>query len=238
MAKTVKYFLSLILVIALIISVIYFIYFKKELKVTFNSDGGSVVAPINVNLKGLISEPMAPTKKGYVFDGWYLNDLKFNFDTHINENVTLTAHWIKEEEITYTLVFDSLGGTKIDNIIIKEDSILENIPKPSKEGYEFVSWQYHNKEFDFNMPIKNNMVLVAKYNKIEEEKEVISINFDTQGGSKVESLKIEKGSIIKMPKDPTKEGYKFMGWYLDNKEFDFSKPVSKDITLIAKWEKE
>lgn len=238
MVKAIKYSLSLLLIIVLVIGVIYYFYFKREIKVTFNSNGGSVVAPINVNLKGQISEPTAPTKEGYVFDGWYLNDLKFNFDSSINENVTLTAHWLKKEEISYILAFDSLGGSNIDNIVIKEGDILENIPKPSKDGYEFVSWLYHNKEFDFNNPIYDNMIFVAKYKKIEEEKEVITIKFDTQGGSKIEDLKIEKGSIIKMPKEPAKSGYKFIGWYFDNKEFDFTKSIDKDITLIAKWEKE
>ena len=238
MVKIIKYSLSLLIVIGLIIGVIYFAYFKKDLKVTFNSNGGSFITPLNISFNGKLEEPIVPTKEGYTFDGWYLNNERFDFNTSINDNITLIAHWIKKEEVSCILSFDSLGGSNIDDIIIKKRSILESIPKPIKDGYEFVSWQYHNKEFDFTKAINNNMVLVAKYQKLEEENEIVTIKFDSQGGSKVEDLQIEKNSFVKMPPEPIKDGYKFLGWYIGDEEFEFLKRVDEDKILVAKWEKE
>ena len=44
-----------------------------------------------------------------------------------------------------------------------------------------------------------------------------------------------KGYGINAPNEPTKEGYKLVGWYLNGKPFNFSAPLEKDITLTAKW---
>lgn len=64
-----------------------------------------------------------------------------------------------------------------------------------------------------------------------------TITFNSNGGSAVLSQLVEENNKSKKPEDPTKEGYDFKGWYYNNKEFDFESTVTKDITLIAKWEK-
>ena len=68
-----------------------------------------------------------------------------------------------------------------------------------------------------------------------------TVKFDTMGGSIVEDQIIANGKTATEPSAPTKDGYLFKGWYLD-KEFsnpyDFTTPVTKDITLYALWEKE
>lgn len=237
MAKIIKYSLLLLLIIILIVGVIYYAYFKKDLKVIFNSNGGSVVASMSVNLDGQINEPSVPTKSGYTFDGWYLNNEKFNFNTVIDENITLIAHWVKNEEKSYIIKFDTLGGTNIENLIVLEGHILEKPVNPIKDGYEFICWQYHNKEYDFSNPITNDMVLVAKYKKLEEIKTSAVVTFDSNGGSKIDSEIIHVGGLVKMPKDPVRDGYQFVGWYLDEKEFNFLDAISEDITLEAHWVK-
>lgn len=56
--------------------------------------------------------------------------------------------------------------------------------------------------------------------KIEdsEKKQVYTVNFESNGGTKVDPIKIEDGNKVKVPADPRKDGYVFKGWYLD-KEF-------------------
>ncbi len=61
------------------------------------------------------------------------------------------------------------------------------------------------------------------------------ITFDSNGGSLVAPFQIEKRGIIVEPKDPVREGYIFAGWYYNDKLYDFSKPVTKDMELEAKW---
>ena len=237
MEKVLKYSLMIVIVIILIGGGILFYLKKDGYLVTFNSNGGSVVAPIKTGLSKTIDKPDDPVKDGYEFVGWYLDGEKFDFDMEITENITLQAEYEKREEVTYTLAFDSLGGDKIENIVVKENTVLD-APIPERDGYEFVGWYYHNKEFDFSNPITDDMVLVAKYKKQEEVKTSVVVTFNSNGGSEIESETILVGDLVKMPKEPVRDGYKFAGWYLNEEEFDFTNPVYEDIILDAYWVKE
>ena len=237
MAKALKYSMMIVIVIVLIVGCLLFYLKKDGYLVTFNSNGGSVVAPIKTGLAKTIKKPENPVKEGYHFVGWYLDGEKFDFDTEITENITLQAEYEKQEEVMYTLAFDSLGGNKLENIMVKENTVLE-APIPERDGYEFVGWYYHNKEFDFSNPITSDMVLVAKYKKQEEVKTSVVITFNSNGGSEIESETISVGDLVKMPKEPVRDGYKFAGWYLHEEEFNFTNPVYEDIILDAYWVKE
>ena len=65
-----------------------------------------------------------------------------------------------------------------------------------------------------------------------------TVTFATQGGSTVSSQTVKEGEKAVRPKDPTKEGYAFVGWYLDGSEYDFNTPVVSDIRLVAEWKQE
>lgn len=65
-----------------------------------------------------------------------------------------------------------------------------------------------------------------------------SVEFDTNGGTAVSTLEIEEDGLITKPADPTKEGYVFVGWYYNDELYDFSKPVTGNITLEARWAEE
>ncbi len=68
-------------------------------------------------------------------------------------------------------------------------------------------------------------------------KKEYAITFDSNGGSNVQSVTVIKDDTLEKPKDPTREGYEFQGWYLDGKLFDFSEKITKDMVLEARWEK-
>lgn len=64
------------------------------------------------------------------------------------------------------------------------------------------------------------------------------VDFRTNGGSIVSSVKVKKGEKVIRPEDPTKEGYTFGGWFTDEalkKEYDFDTKVQKKLVLYAKW---
>ena len=63
-----------------------------------------------------------------------------------------------------------------------------------------------------------------------------TIKFDTDGGSKIESQKVNKGDTVKEPNEPTKLGNSFLGWYDGKEKYDFNKKVKSNLTLKAKWE--
>lgn len=69
-----------------------------------------------------------------------------------------------------------------------------------------------------------------------EEKEY-TVKFDAKNGKKVKEVTVKKDGKLKKPKNPTKKGYTFVEWQLDEKKYDFNKKVKKDLTLVAKWKK-
>ncbi len=64
------------------------------------------------------------------------------------------------------------------------------------------------------------------------------VAFDSNGGTVVSTLKVKRDNTVKKPKDPTKEGYVFSGWYLDDELFDFNTKITQNIELEARWEEE
>ncbi len=61
------------------------------------------------------------------------------------------------------------------------------------------------------------------------------IRFESMGGSHVASLRVKANTTISEPLPPTKEGYVFEGWYEEGTRFDFSRPITRNLKLIAKW---
>lgn len=70
---------------------------------------------------------------------------------------------------------------------------------------------------------------------------VNKVDFNTNGGSSIDSVDVPYSLTLEEPTIPTKEGYIFNGWYEDEDKtvaFDFNKEITEDITLYAKWTKE
>ena len=65
-----------------------------------------------------------------------------------------------------------------------------------------------------------------------------TVTFETNGGNKIDSVKVSKNGILSKPTEPTKEGFDFDGWYTDKAlktVYDFDTKVAKSFTLYAKW---
>jgi len=142
---------------------------NDSIVVTFNSDGGSFINAQVIKINETATKPIDPTKDGHTFDGWYLDDKKFDFNTKLNNNVELIAKWIlipEEERINeYTVTFDSNGGSKVASQKVKEgDTAVIPVP-PTKKDYVFDGWTLKKKNFDFSTKITKNITLVAKWSK-------------------------------------------------------------------------
>ena len=116
---------------------------KPTFTVTFSVDGTETKQIVAEGEKA--SKPTDPTKTGYTFDGWYKDDTKFDFDTAITANVTLTAKW---ELITYKITYEGLNGATNPNTAtsytIETDDIT--LTDASKTGYTFGGWKNANGE--------------------------------------------------------------------------------------------
>ena len=136
---------------------------EKKYAVSFNSNGGSTVASQTVVEGKKATRPANPTKKGYTFIGWLLDGKTYDFNTTITKNITLTASW--EELATYTVSFNSNGGSGVSSQNVKEGSKATKPSNPTREGYNFSAWQLNGQNFDFNSGITGNITLVAKWNQ-------------------------------------------------------------------------
>ena len=63
-----------------------------------------------------------------------------------------------------------------------------------------------------------------------------TVEFNTDGGNAVSSVRVKKNKTLEKPEDPTKEGYKFVSWTLNGVEYDFTTPITDNIKLTATWE--
>ncbi len=108
------------------------------------------------------SKPNDPSKEDYIFIGWEVNGTIYNFDTPLNEDQTLIAVWEEENPKYFTVTFDSDGGTDVNTQDIKEGELAYFSPlTPLKENYVFQYWSLDGKEFNFDTPITEDIILVA-----------------------------------------------------------------------------
>lgn len=93
--------------------------------------------------------------------------------------------------------------------------------------------------YDWNTPVTGNLVLTARWLRDEQPRpNAYTVRFDTGNGSKIDPQTVKQGGKAKKPADPTLGGYRFVGWRLDGRDYDFNTVVSKDVTLTAAWEKD
>jgi uncharacterized repeat protein (TIGR02543 family) len=111
--------------------------------VTFDTNGGTAIDSQFVDSGELATEPpVDPTKVGYDFEGWYadnetfLDEWLFATDT-ITENTTIYANWTIH---TWTVSFNSNGGTAVDDQFTDYDDLIIRPSNPTREGFGFVGW--------------------------------------------------------------------------------------------------
>lgn len=145
-------------------------------------------------------------------------------------SIIIFVIFMNKEESIYMVGFDNNGGSSVETQYIKKGETATKPISPVKEGYKFLYWSYNTEEFDFNTPITEDIILLAEY-----QKKLYTIAFNTVGGSSIDKQKVEHGSNITKPANPTKTGYEFLYWTYNGEKYNFLKPVTQYMTLVAKW---
>ena len=164
-------------------------------------------------------EPDVPSRQGYQFTDWYLDDTKYDFNTAVTGNMTLTAKWTAN---SYTITFDTDGGSAVAPITQDYGTDITAPAAPTKTGYTFMGWE---PEIPATMPAED-MTITAKWSINQ-----YTVTFDTDGGSAVAPITQDYGTAITAPADPTREGYTFIGW---DKAIPTTMPA-ENMTITAKW---
>ena len=187
----------------------------NQYTITFDTNGGSEIAPITQDYGTEITAPDNPTRKGYTFKGW---DKEIP-ETMPAENITVKAQW---EINQYTIAFDTNGGSEIAPITQDYGTEITAPDNPTRKGYTFKGW---DKEIPETMPAENITV------KAQWEINQYTITFDTNGGSEIAPITQDYGTEITAPDNPTRKGYTFRGW---DKEIPKTMPA-ENITITARW---
>ena len=125
--------------------------------ITFDTNGGSEIAPITQDYGTEITAPDNPTRKGYTFKGW---DKEIP-ETMPAENITVKAQW---EINQYTITFDTNGGSEIAPITQDYGTEITAPDNPTRKGYTFRGW---DKEIPETMPAEN-ITITARWRDTEK----------------------------------------------------------------------
>ena len=185
-------------------------------------DGDSEYAKQVLPSGTLATRPDTPAATpGYTFGGWNKADgTAWDYASDkVTDNITLYAKWAAN---TYTITFDTAGGSEIAPITQDYGTQIAAPANPTRKGYTFKGW---DKEIPETMPAENITV------KAQWEINQYTIAFDTAGGNEIAPITQDYGTAITAPADPTREGYTFIGW---DTEIPATMPA-ENITLKAKW---
>jgi len=235
---------------------------QTEYTVEFDSQGGSEVASQTRAANEKATEPAAPTRDGYTFDGWYTSTSrilgrKFNFSTPVIADFTLYARW---SPITYSVRFVANGGSgsMADQSFTYGSAKALSANKFTRTGYVFTGWNtmpdgngtsYGNSESVKNLTAVNGgtVQLHAQWSNTTDNW-VITFHANGGTGSMPKQSYPQGGSVALNPNQFERTGYAFVGW-ADSRNgkvvtmtetdgsvyFKEDYTLKADVTLYAVW---
>lgn len=200
-----------------------------------------------------IALPEVIVKPGYEFIGWY-SDLTTNvipnetiLKTKVDRDLNYYAKYKGSEfTVKYLPGTDGSITSNFDELRLANGTYIPSVPTvKANTGASFTGkWKVvaisdgaalHVGDVLDESDIKAIAVSFDMNLEAQYEKENLTVAFDSDGGTPVDSQNVLSGDKADKPNDPTKDGYTFNGWTLDGREYDFDAPVIDNITLVAKW---
>ena len=155
-------------------------------------------------------------------------------EINVTDNMTIKAIWKNKPVVTYTVKFDANGGSgSMAEMKVKKGSEL-TLPENKFTAPA-------NKTFDkwtvgapgTKIEVNDNLIIKALW-----KDRTYTVDFHTNGGTKIPSQTVKHGKTASEPDEPTKSGFEFEGWFADSKltnVFYFGTPITADTTIYVKW---
>ena len=210
----------------------------RSYTVKFDTVGGTTIADkTNVQLIDKVLDGVTdPERIGYDFIGWKCDGKMVSADTTYADlaaddnvtSITLTADWTEK---SYTVKFDTAGGTAIaDKTNVKwTDKVLEGVADPEKIGYDFIGWKCDGRTISTNttyadLATDDNVTSITLTADWTEKS--YTVKFDTVGGTVIsDKLGVKwTDKVLEGITDPQKIGYDFNGWKCGDRT------ITKDTT--------
>ncbi|MCC5825396.1 InlB B-repeat-containing protein [Alkalimonas sp.] len=163
--------------------------------VSFVDWDATVLKTETVNHGSGATAPANPSRTGYSFTGWSPSDF-----SNITADTTITAQYSIN---SYTLTFDSAGGSAVASITQAFGSAITPPANPSRTGHNFAGW---SPSIPASMPAEN-LTLTAQWTAHN-----YAIHFIDWNGIVLKSQTIAHGNSATPPDDPSRTGHTFTGW--------------------------
>ncbi len=218
--------------------------------VVYISNGGNSVPTQSVSQGTYLTSLPTPTREGYTFAGWYTNDTLTTLISssyyisvmNTDSTLILFAKWTKISVTSITATYPTTTATidsTLDRSKITVTAIYSNGTVAKVTDFTItnlkVSTLYSN---TFIVTYEN---CTAYFNVVGIAKQYYTVTFVPNGGSNVDTITgVLTGDTIILPKT-TRSGYTFKGWYQDSSltlEFTATTPVTYNMYIYAKWEKD
>lgn len=197
--------------------------FEKLIKIIVFDGANNKTLYIEKNTK--ISKLKYQNIENKVFDNWYVNDLVFDFNKAIVNDLFIEARYINLFNVK---LYDN-EKVLLKTLTIKENEMIGELPILTKEGYLFEGWKHNDSLFDKSLPVDSDLDLYAHFEKVYDvefySENILKKTFKVTQHQDINNLQISR------------ENYQFLGWFYNNKKFDFKTHITEDIKLFAKWTK-
>ncbi|MBR4686335.1 MAG: InlB B-repeat-containing protein [Candidatus Methanomethylophilaceae archaeon] len=224
-------------------------------QVTFTPDNGTDIASQTVNHGNMATVPAAPTKEGYRFLGWYLNDTQIDIaNTPITSNINLVGKWIQQIIVT----FDPDNGSETFTVKVDVGATVNapaSVPTKGATGqYTFGGWYKIDslREYHFSDQVTEDFTLKAKW--IDNVIHTVSF-YSLKGNNELSReafVQVYNGQTVTEQDivnatPPDQNGLTFLGWYVFDgtdtsvinspsaQKFNREIPITDDVYLVTKW---
>lgn len=206
---------------------------NEKIIIDFETNGGTEISSILVDKNTEFNIPET-TKEGYEFVGWFTEETFENkFLGSADKNLKLYAKW-EEIPLEYIIEFKNV---ELENVKVKTGETLVRPENPVKEGFIFKGWFTDEEltlQYDFTLAVESDLVLYAKF----DEEVIVEFTVEFKNVD-VDSVKVKENEKLVKPADPEKEGYNFVGWFIDDayeNEYNFENVLTSNLILYAKFE--
>jgi len=186
--------------------------------VTYHTNGGTTIQSVSQQIDTDLTRPANPTKVGYTFAGWFLNESLTNeyvlFSTMPFEGLELYAKWTANH---YTITLNAqLGSVTPTSVSVTFNQAIGILPTPTRAGYSFLGWS-----LDPNDTVGNYYTSVTTYALSENvtlhaiwRAATYVVTLYVNGGEALldNTLDVDYQSIMASLPTPVREGYTFLGW--------------------------
>ncbi len=224
-----------------------------EYTVTFKLEGGNIGGKTDDKIekvidKSTVKEPSAPIRDGYSFVGWFEDghEEKFNFSTLITKSLTIKAKWeLKTVELDKRALVEAIAAAQTKN---EDDYTLESWARfeQALQVAMYISNNANSTQAEVDTALENLRAAMGGLDEKEEpETPEYTVTLNLNGGNidgntdNIVKVVTEGAIMAKPTTNPVKDGFDFKGWFKDLKDetpFDFSTPITANLSLIAKWE--